>query len=225
MERLLAGRSQRGIGGGGETSAWDIVGLGARNTRQGESIAQRSRRSQREIGGGGETSACDIVGLGARNMRQGESIAQRSRRSQREIGVGGETSAWDIVGLGARIMRRGESIAQRSQRGIGLVVKLLPRRRWLGCEKHGLRGSIAQRSRRSQREIGCGGETSAWDIVGLGARNTRQGESIAQRSQRSQRGIGLVVKLLPRRRWPGCEKHAPRGKHRTEVTEGDREWW
>ena len=192
MERLLAGRSQRGIGGGGETSAWDIVGLGARITRQGESIAQRSRRSQREIGGGGETSAWDTVGLGARIMRHGESIAQRS---------------------------------QRSQRGIGLVVKLLPRRRWLGCENHGPGESIAQRSRRSQREIGCGGETSAWDIVGLGARNTRQGESIAQRSQRSQRGIGLVVKLLPRRRWPGCEKHAPRGKHRTEVTEGDRGWW
>jgi nucleoside-diphosphate-sugar epimerase len=33
-----------------EASAWDTVGLGARITRQGESIAQRSRRSQREIG-------------------------------------------------------------------------------------------------------------------------------------------------------------------------------
>jgi hypothetical protein len=51
--------------------------------------------------------------------------------------------------------------------------------------------SIAQRSRRSQRESGVGGGTSAWGTFGLSARITHQGEGIAQRSRRSQRESGV----------------------------------
>jgi hypothetical protein len=59
------------------------------------------------------------------------------------------------------------------------------------CEKQRNRESIAQRSRRSQRGIGIGGESDAVNVRASGARSRRNRESIAQRSQRPQRGLGF----------------------------------
>src|SRR5271154_4650642 len=96
---------------------------------------------------------------------------------------------------------------------------------WFTCGNTPKRGSIAQRSRRPQREIGVGGRMHLSEDRWLTCGNTPRGESIAQRSRRPQREIGLVdactwVKIVGSR--AGTRQS---GKHRTEVTEAGEGVW
>jgi hypothetical protein len=76
--------------------------------------------------------------------------------------------------------------------------------------------SIAQRSRRSQRGDGIGGESAAVNIW-PSVRESCKRESIAQRS-RHRGGWDWWGKRCGERLGIGCE-NGKRGKHHTEVTE------
>ena len=92
--------------------------------------------------------------------------------------------------------------------------------RWCHVREPRKEESIARRSRRPRRGIGGGGRKLCGEHLGVTCENTRKGESIARRSRRPRRGIGGGGRKLCREhRGVTCENYAPRGKHRTEVTE------
>jgi hypothetical protein len=78
-----------GDGIGGESDAVNVRASGARNRRNGESIAQRSRRSQRGIGIGGESDAVNVRASGAR-ARHEESIAEVTEATEGGSGLMGK---------------------------------------------------------------------------------------------------------------------------------------
>jgi hypothetical protein len=109
----------------------------------------------------------------------------------------------------------------------GWLTKILSVDAWASGREIKVQGeSIAQRSQRPQR-----GDWDGWPKFyrwhrGRLCEKSVQQKSIAQRSQRPQRGDwGGWPKFY--RCQPGClgEKLSPRGKHCTEVAEGDWVWW
>jgi hypothetical protein len=145
------------------------VGPDARITRQGESIAQRSRRSQREIGVGGGSFCLGHHWPGCENHApRGKHRTEVTEVTEGRSGLVVEASAWDTRWPGCENHAlRGKHRTEVTEGDRGWWWKLLP-----GTPTRQGEG-IAQRSRRSQRETGLVVEASAWDTVGLGARMGR----------------------------------------------------
>ena len=141
------------------------------------------------------------------------------------LGIGGESCSVDTRGFKARSTRQGKA-SHRGHRGhrggLRLVAKAVQWTLAASGEKHATGESIAQRSQRSQRGIGIGGESCSVDARGFKARSTRQGKA-SHRGHRGGLGIGGESCSVDARGFKA--RRRDRGKHRTEVTEAtERDW-
>ena len=177
------------------------------------------------IGVGGQEFDRRQHGVWARIRRNGESIAQRSRRSQR-----GDLGRWPGI-RSATTWRLGENQAQRGKHrtevtevtegGFGLVA-----RNSIG-DNHGVWArigrngeSIAQRSRRSQREdLGWWPGIRSATTWRLGENRAQRGKHRTEVTEVTEGDLGWWPGIRSATRWRLGENRAQRGKHRTEATE------
>ena len=236
--RLGENRAQRGKH---RTEVTEVteggLGLVARNSIGDNMVFGRESGATGKASHRGHGGHRGGIGVGGQEFdrrqpwRLGENRAQRGkhRTEVTEVTEGGfglvaRNSIGDNHGVWARIGRNGESIAQRSRRsqrgdwgrwpGIRSVTTMAAGR------ESGATGKASHRGHGGG--IWVGGQEFDRRQHGGWARIRRNGESIAQRSQR--RDWGWWPGIRSATTWCLGENQVQRGKHRTEVTEGDCRW-